>query len=130
MDTHTKAQRSYNMSRIRSKWTAPERRIHNFLKGWKIRHKMHPKIKGTPDVVLPKIKLAIFIHGCFWHKCPVCYRKPKSNKKYWEKKIKLNLNRDKEAKRSLIKQGFEVIELWEHELKGDFEKSVLKILNS
>ncbi|MFA5382379.1 MAG: hypothetical protein WC356_04375 [Candidatus Micrarchaeia archaeon] len=77
-DNLTKEQRSRCMSKIRSKWTKQEKKIHNYLKGDKIRHKMHPKLPGNPDIVLKDSKTAVFLHGCFWHKCPNCYKEPKS----------------------------------------------------
>ncbi|MFA5333326.1 MAG: very short patch repair endonuclease [Candidatus Nanoarchaeia archaeon] len=116
MDKMTKAQRSYCMSQIRSKWTKPEVKVHNILKGNKIRHKMHPKIEGSPDIILKDRKLAIFIHGCFWHKCPKCYKEPKSNKKYWLPKIERNVERDNLNKKMLKKQGYKSLVIWEHEI--------------
>lgn len=117
-DKMTKEQRSYCMSRIRSKWTKPEIKVHNILKGNKIKHKMHPKIKGSPDIILKDKKVAIFIHGCFWHKCSKCYKEPMSNKKYWLPKIEKNVKRDKINKKMLKKQGYETFIIWEHELKN------------
>ena len=63
-DTLTKEQRSYNMSRIRSKWTKPEVAVHNALKAYRIGHKMHPKIAGSPDVIIQKYKTATLLFGC------------------------------------------------------------------
>jgi DNA mismatch endonuclease (patch repair protein) len=84
MDIMSKKERSKRMSLIKSKWTRPERLVHNFLKGNKIRHEMHPKIVGSPDIILKDKKIAIFIHGCFWHGCKKCYRKPMNNKHSWK----------------------------------------------
>ena len=129
MDNLTKEDRSKCMSMIRSKWTTQERKVHSFLKGNKIKHKMHPKIEGSPDIVLKDRKTAVFIHGCFWHKCPKCYIEPKSKKKYWLPKLEKNIQRDKKNKRALKKQGYEVIILWEHEIKRDMPRILKKILN-
>lgn len=117
------------MSRIRSKWTLPERKIHNFLKGHKIKHEMHPDIEGSPDIILKKRKIAIFIHGCFWHKCPKCYREPKSNKKYWLPKIEKNVKRDRKNMANIKKLGFNPIKFWEHEIERNFENILKKIKN-
>ncbi len=117
MDKLTKVQRSYCMSRIKGTWTSPEKKIYNILKGNRIKHKMHPKIKGSPDLILKNRKIAVFIHGCFWHKCPACYKEPKSNKKYWLPKIKRNVEKDKENMINLRKQGYKTIVIWEHEFK-------------
>lgn len=127
-DTLTKRQRSYTMSRIRSKWTKPERTMHNLLKGRKIRHKMHPNIEGKPDIILKDSKTAIFLHGCFWHKCPKCWIEPKSNRKYWIPKIESNVKRDKKNRALLKKCGWNVAVLWEHQFrKGD--KTILKAVS-
>lgn len=87
---------------------------------------MHPKILGNPDIVLKNRKIAIFVNGCFWHKCKQHYRKPQSNKDYWLGKINNNVKRDKENIKKLRKVGFNVLVIWEHELKYP-EKVVNKI---
>ena len=99
-------QRSKRMSQIRSKWTKQERLIHNYLKGLKIKHKMHPILTGNPDILLTNSKTVVFIHGCFWHKCPKCYREPKSNREYWLPKLAKNVTRDRKNARKLRKEGF------------------------
>ncbi|MDA2935921.1 very short patch repair endonuclease [Patescibacteria group bacterium AH-259-L05] len=105
------------MSRIRSRWTSAERLLHNFLKGAKIKHKMHPKIEGSPDAILLEYKKAVFIHGCFWHKCRLCYKEPKTRKEYWLPKIEKNVRRDRKNERALRKDGWRIVKIWEHELK-------------
>jgi len=127
-DNLTKEQRSRTMSRIRSKWTSQEKKIHNYLKSNKIKHKMHPKINGKPDIFLSNTKTAVFLHGCFWHKCPKCYKKPKTNKKYWVAKIENNVKRDQKNSKSLKKLGFNVIHIWEHSVKDKFESVLKRIL--
>jgi DNA mismatch endonuclease (patch repair protein) len=127
-DNLTKEQRSKTMSRIRSKWTAQEKKIHDYLKGNKIKHQMHPNIKGSPDVILKDTKTAVFLHGCFWHKCPKCYIKPKTNKMYWIPKIENNVKRDRKNNKILKQDGFKVIRIWEHEIKKDFKKILNKLL--
>lgn len=116
-DNLTKEQRSKCMSNIKSKWTSLEMLIHNHLKGHKIHHKMHPKIIGNPDIIFPDKKIVIFIHGCFWHKCPTCYKEPKSNRDYWIPKIERNIERDFQHMQCLKVNGFTVMTIWEHELK-------------
>ena len=129
-DNLTVEQRSRCMSRIRSKWTLQEKRIHDRLKGLKIKHKMHPQIAGRPDIVLPKSKTAVFLHGCFWHKCPRCYKEPKSNVQYWLPKIEKNVERDKANARLLKKDSWKVMRIWEHEIKNNFDSAVEKILHA
>src|SRR3989344_3917348 len=105
MDNLTKRQRSLYMSKIRSKWTYQEKKIHSYLKAHKIKHKMHPKIEGNPDILLTDKKTLVFLHGCFWHKCPKHYIKPKSNKEYWIKKIENNVKRFEKVRMMLKNKG-------------------------
>lgn len=116
-DKITKKQRSYIMSRIMSKWTKQERLAHSWLKGCKIRHKMHPRLNGSPDILLADSKTVIFIDGCFWHGCKSCFKKPKSNVAYWEKKISGNKARDKKISGQMRSRGYKVVRIWEHEIK-------------
>jgi DNA mismatch endonuclease, patch repair protein len=127
-DNLTKEQRSKCMSNIRSKWTLQEKKLHNYLKGNKIKHKMHPKLTGNPDILLVNSNTLIFLHGCFWHKCPKCYKQPKTKKKYWIPKIENNVKRDRKNQRLLKKEGYKVIIIWEHEIKMDFGKAFNKII--
>lgn len=127
MDNLTKKQRSYNMSLIKSRWTKPEKAVHNYLKGMKIKHKMHPELKGSPDLILTESNTAIFIQGCFWHKCPKCYKEPKSRKSYWINKIKNNVSRDKRNERVLKSFGYKVLKVWEHDVNKEFNKVADKI---
>ena len=113
MDIMSKEERSRRMSLIRSKWTGQERLLHNRLKVCKVRHEMHPRITGNPDVLVHGKNLAIFLHGCFWHKCPKCYREPKSNRDYWIPKIQGNVERDKKNRKLLESKGYEVLEVWQ-----------------
>jgi DNA mismatch endonuclease (patch repair protein) len=114
------------MSQIRSKWTKQEKIIHNYLKARKIKHKMHPNIYGHPDILLSDTKTAVFLQGCFWHKCPQHYIAPKSNKKYWLAKIQNNVKRDAKAKKILKSKSYKVLAIWEHEIK-DVRKVLSKI---
>lgn len=116
VDILTKEQRSERMSLIRSKWTKQEKAFHNHLKGNKIHHKMHPRIEGSPDIVIPDRNIALFLHGCFWHGCKKCGHIPKSNKKYWSEKILKNKKRDKLKEKILKESGWDVITIWEHDI--------------
>lgn len=116
-DVITKKQRSYNMSRIHSKWTKPEKIVHNYLKGNKIKHKMHPKLLGNPDIIIPEKNLAVFIHGCFWHKCSKCKLIPDGRLSYWKKKLNANAVRDRKNILALRRHKFKVKVIWEHDLK-------------
>lgn len=118
-DNHTKEQRSYNMSRIRSKNNAPEEKVRKFLfsKGFRYR-KNDKNLPGCPDIVLPKYKTIIFVNGCFWHKHN-CKRFvwPSSNEEYWKKKILRNVERDEINIKELKELGWKVLVVWECELK-------------
>ena len=110
----SREERSRRMALIRSKWTKPEKFLHNYLRGHKVKHKMHPKIKGSPDIIIPEKKLAIFIDGCFWHGCKKCYSRPVNNADFWKNKLISNKKRDRLNARSLKASGWSVIRLWEH----------------
>ncbi len=81
-----------------------------------------------PDITFVSKKIAIFVDGCFWHKCPECYVEPKSNVEFWRKKIKRNVARDEKDSRILKDSGWNVIRIWEHELKRDIDKVVEMIV--
>lgn len=131
-DNHTKEQRSYNMSRIRSKNNAPEEKVRKFLfsKGFRYR-KNDKNLPGCPDIVLPKYKTIIFVNGCFWHKHN-CKRFvwPSSNEEYWKKKILRNVERDEINIKELKELGWKVLVVWECELKKATIDERLKMLVS
>lgn len=116
--------RSKIMSKIRSTNTGPELILKDVLKGTYIRYQ--PKMKGKPDFASKKHKVAVFIDGCFWHKCPKCYRPPKSNEEYWLPKLENNVKRDIRITHELEEQGWTVLRFWEHEILGDVEKCAKK----
>lgn len=132
-DKYTKEQRHAMMSAVRSKnnksteITFASLLRKNKITGWR----RHYPITGTPDFVFPKEKIAVFIDGCFWHRCPKCYRRPKSNRKYWDQKVEDNWKRDTNTRRKLRNDGWCVIRIWEHELKeseGSVAKKIKKVL--
>ena len=127
-DKLSKGQRSYNMSRIRGKNTSPERALKKYLKkkGYKI---SSVKLFGSPDIVLKRKKIAIFVDGCFWHKCRKHYIQPKTKKLFWIKKINQNVKRDKIVNQTLGKNGWKIIRIWEHEIKNSKSQMVNRKLN-
>ena len=126
MDTVSKRQRSYIMSQIRGTKTKPELIIKEKTDGRKLRYQ--PKgIPERPDFANKTKKVAVFIDGCFWHKCPRCYKPPKSNKKYWKAKIERNTKRDRYVNRKMKKDGWTVLRFWEHQVKEN-ESFVIKKL--
>jgi DNA mismatch endonuclease (patch repair protein) len=121
-DIHSKETRSFNMSRIRSKDTKPEMLVRKFLFSRGFRYRLHDKkLPGKPDIVLPKYKTVIFVHGCFWHGHQDCkyFVVPKTRTEWWLNKITKNISNDKVAGTSIRNLGWKTIEIWECELKGD-----------
>jgi DNA mismatch endonuclease (patch repair protein) len=119
-DVHDKATRSYNMSQIRSRNTKPEMLVRKFLYAQGFRYKLHDKkLPGKPDIVLPKYRTVIFIHGCFWHGHKDCryFVVPKTRTEWWLNKINSNIVNDTKAVRLLRKEGWRIINLWECDLK-------------
>jgi DNA mismatch endonuclease, patch repair protein len=122
MDRLTPEQRSRNMSRVRGKNTGPERKVRSMLHRMGYRFRLHRKdLPGKPDVVLSKYKTVVFVHGCFWHRCPKCSAAtlPKTRKAFWKKKLEGNADRDRRNVRDLKKMGWKVITVWECELKDE-----------
>lgn len=90
-----------------------------------------PKATGRPDICYPSKKIAIFVHGCFWHRCPYCNKGlPKTNTHFWEKKFQLNASRDASKRNALETQGWKVLEVWECELKSGKFSIVIQFLNT
>ena len=117
VDVLTKNQRSILMSKVRSKWSKLEKRVHNRLKAEKIKHKMHPKMFGSPDILVGE-KKAIFIDSCFWHGCSKHKTQiPTTNRNFWVAKIKANKARDRKVTRVLRGKGYKIVRIWEHELR-------------
>jgi len=114
-DVHSKERRSYNMSKIKSTNTKPELKLKKIMKVLGFAYQ--PKIYGKPDFANKKEKIAVFVDGCFWHKCPKCFKAPKTNKKFWDEKIEKNTGRDKKVTKHLRKDGWRVIRIWEHDLR-------------
>ena len=131
VDKVSKEVRSYNMSRIRSKDTTPEILVRSYLfsKGLRFR-KNDKRYPGSPDIVLPKYKTMVFVHGCFWHLHDGCKYAvmPKSNVEFWEKKLYGNKERDERNKKELEELGWKVITVWECELKKDKVEQTLENL--
>ena len=139
-DIKSKESRSYNMSRITGKNTKPEEMVRKYLfsKGFRYR-KNDRKLPGSPDLVLPKYRTVIFVNGCFWHGhegCKYCVW-PENNAEFWRKKIETNISRDERKKSQLEEMGWNVIVVWECELRPKerqetlekLEKELYRLLN-
>jgi len=109
------------MSRIRSKGNrSTEQRLRMLLvsegiRGWTVAAESLP---GKPDFAFTAARLLTFVDGCFWHGCPMCYRRPQSNQGYWIAKVDRNKARDRRLGRQLRSEGWSVLRIWEHELKN------------
>ena len=132
-DVLTPAQRHKNMSRIRSKNTKPELKVRRWLWEHGYRYRLNVKdIPGRPDIVLRKYKTVIFVNGCFWHGHDGCdkFVMPKSNVGFWRSKISRNRERDLKNYKTLQESGWNVIVVWECELKSSsFEETMAKIVS-
>lgn len=120
-DVHDNKTRSYNMSQIKSKNTKPELLVRKFLFSNGFRYTLHDKkLYGKPDIVLPKYKSVIFVHGCFWHGHANCkyFVIPKTRTEWWLNKINRNKEKDIENKEKLKKEKWKIIIIFECELKG------------
>lgn len=124
MDTVTKAQRSANMSKIRSKDTKPEMVVRRHLHALGFRYRLHDsKLPGHPDIVLPKWHTVIFVNGCFWHRHEGCKlaTTPKSNVNFWQAKFAKNVERDIREHAELESAGWHVIVIWECEVNNTLD---------
>ncbi len=133
VDTISEERRSWNMSRIRSKNTKPELVVRSLLHQMGFRFRLHVKdLPGKPDIVLPKYKTAVFVHGCFWHRHKDCKNStvPKSRTEWWLEKLDGNVMRDKKAQGNLKVLGWKTIVIWECELEKETMEDTLKNLNS
>ena len=124
-DVVDRATRSRMMSGIRSRDTKPEIIIRKYLHAAGMRFRLSPaNLPGKPDIVLPKYRTVVFVHGCFWHQHEGCkfLAKPASNRKFWADKLGANVARDKRVQRQLRKAGWNVIVVWECQTRsGKFQ---------
>jgi DNA mismatch endonuclease (patch repair protein) len=119
-DVHNKKTRSYNMSQIKATNTKPELLVRKFLHANGFRYSLHKKtLPGKPDIVLPRYKTVIFVHGCFWHGHTNCkyYKVPKTRTQWGLNKINTNKSNDAKAAKALKKEGWQAITIWECKLK-------------
>ena len=121
MDILNKRERSRRMSAVRSignrstEWRFRAKLIREGISGWELHP---PDVPGKPDFLFRKLRLAIFIDGCFWHGCPNCRRPmPAANREYWSAKIATNIARRQDVIRQLRRIRFKTIQIWEHELR-------------
>lgn len=118
VDRLTPQRRSWLMSRVRGKNTSPEIRVRRCAHALGLRFRIHrADLPGKPDLVFPKRRLALFVHGCFWHRHPGCRKATRPSSKYWATKFKLNVKRDTRVLAELKALGWRIAIIWECETK-------------
>ncbi|MGZ4159789.1 MAG: very short patch repair endonuclease [Neobacillus sp.] len=128
-DRLTKEQRSRNMQAVKSQ-SSLENRVTKEL--WKMGFRFRKNVKnlfGKPDISLKRYKIVIFIDSCFWHCCPIHGTMPKSNIDFWKKKLRRNIGRDLEVNNYYSEKGWNILRLWEHEFKENFDGAIQKIVD-
>ncbi|MEF2968617.1 very short patch repair endonuclease [Paenibacillus sp. M1] len=129
MDSFSKEKRSQIMSNVKSKNTTPELIVRRLLHRMGYRFRLHrPDLPGKPDIVLPKYKKVIFINGCFWHGHENCKKSqlPKTNREFWQSKIRKNKSRDEKSINKLLEMGWQCLVIWDCQIKKkDIEKLVI-----
>lgn len=129
-DIYSEEKRSEIMSRVRTEHTQPERQVRSLLHRLGYRFRLHrDDLPGTPDLVLPKHSLAVFVNGCFWHFHSECRKGkiPETNREFWKEKLLGNKERDKRAAEDLKERGWEVATLWECEIKEGLDAVMAKL---
>ncbi len=119
-DNLTPEQRKHTMASVHSRDTKPEMRVRRFIHGMGYRYRLHRKdLPGNPDLVFPCRRKIVFVHGCFWHghACRAGKKRPKTNQNYWTRKLARNRERDLENQALLGEAGWDVMVIWECELK-------------
>lgn len=134
-DVHSPAVRSYNMSRIRGSNTRPELAVRSLLHGMGYRFRLKSSsVPGKPDLVLPRYKVAVFVHGCFWHRHEGCRyaTNPKTKNEFWQQKFESNIRRDKHVNELINEIGWHQMVIWECEIKHkeNLKRKIISFFNS
>lgn len=127
----TPDKRAALMSRVRTKDTRPEMIVRRAIHGAGLRYRLHRKdLPGNPDIVLPALGVAIFVHGCFWHShsCPKGRKRPQTNADFWAEKLARNAQRDEAVQAALTDIGWSVVVVWECDL-GETLDALIQELN-
>lgn len=130
MDVFSKEKRSRIMAKVKGKDTKPERVVRSLLHSMRYRFRLHRQdLPGNPDIVLPKHKKVIFVHGCFWHGHKDCARskRPTTNVDFWNAKLDKTIERDKRKLEELISLGWDTLVIWQCEIKNELKlQDILK----
>jgi len=132
VDVLTSEQRQNNMSRIRGRDTKPEMLIRRGLHARGLRYRLQDrKLPGRPDLVFPRYRVVILVHGCFWHghDCPM-FRMPATRQEFWSAKIAANRVRDAKAQEALLALGWRVLTVWECSLRGTGRQPLESVIDT
>lgn len=116
--------KSEQMSRVRTRNTAPEVKLRRALWHEGYRYRKHPPVPGKPDFVFTSARLAVFVDGCFWHGCPDHGSLPATNREFWERKLARNVARDLAVTEQLQALGWRVLRIWEHTIERNLDTAV------
>ena len=131
MDSLSPEKRSWNMARIKGKDTSIEVKVRKYLFSQGFRYRKNVKtLPGKPDIVLPKYKAVVFVHGCFWHRHPGCKdaTTPKTRTEFWQEKFNRNVANDLRHKEELIQSGWRVFTVWECEITKCFDETMNRLI--
>ena len=131
MDIYSTDKRSQIMAKISGKKTKPEILVGALLSGFKYRYRKNDKtLPGTPDIVIPRLKRAVFVNGCFWHSHRNCNRSklPTTHHQFWKAKIAANVKRDKRVRRALNRQGWKMTTVWQCQINKSNEMKLQRRL--
>lgn len=120
------------MANIRAHGSKPEEQLYQLVRAilgyrWRIDRNVE-SLPGRPDLVIPSLRLILFVDGCFFHVCPLHGRIPETNREYWEPKLLRNVQRDRETRQELRLRGFKIWKIWEHDLRGARLERVERVL--
>ncbi|ARL24953.1 very short patch repair endonuclease [Burkholderia pseudomallei] len=122
-----KLTKSQQMARVRSRDTAPELALRRALWHQGLRYRLTLKLPGTPDLCFVSQRVAIFVDGCFWHRCPQHFCPPVHNAEFWAQKVTKNVERDRRVDAALSAAGWTVVRIWEHQVKSDLAEVVVRV---
>lgn len=129
-DKFSKEVRRRTMQAVKSKDTKLEKAVTKRLWNEGIRFRRNVNdLMGKPDIAIKKYKIVIFLDSCFWHGCELHYRSPETNKEYWEKKIENNRKRDLKITQYYLSHNWNILRVWGHELRGNFDKTIKRIID-
>lgn len=126
-DRLTPEQRRRCMQANRGVNTSPEVRLRKALHALGFRYVLRAKLRGRPDLVFPSRRVALFVDGCFWHRCPTHSVLPETRQEWWRQKLEANVLRDRRTDALLVADGWKVIRVWEHDIRRNMSATVRRV---